>query len=270
MPLSEEDCDVTYKVLVLGDDRVGKSALLDNLMGRPFRNEMFPTIGVDFVRKIFEVDGALIQLGLILVYDITNEMTFETLKYWIRSIQDEIIRPNGSYEPIPMILCGNKSDLLKERRVSTARGQKMMSYHPHLIRPIREKDSRTKQPIKLRQFKTKTRFRLRNKKSPKDSSNQEERTSCASRVLHIEGDNSNHLHESKQLDYLPCDLSNGHSNNNPPLDCVTTNNKNKKKHKMKRHGSNSKDSKPKASKFKRTFSCFCLKPRRREISDVQS
>ncbi|KAK3715913.1 hypothetical protein RRG08_043928 [Elysia crispata] len=148
MPLSIEDCAATYKVLILGDDTVGKSALLDSLVGRTFRETMYPTIGVDFVRKIFEVDGALVQLaiwdtagqerfrsitklqykgvqGLILVYDVTNELTFETLKYWIHSIQDEIARPGGSYEPIPMILCGNKSDLIRDKKVSTAKGQKM-------------------------------------------------------------------------------------------------------------------------------------------------
>ena len=45
MPLGSEDCAATYKVLVLGDASVGKSALLRALMGREFQERQLPTIG---------------------------------------------------------------------------------------------------------------------------------------------------------------------------------------------------------------------------------
>ena len=45
MPLDESDCAATYKVLILGEHSVGKTALLNRLMGREFRVSMMPTIG---------------------------------------------------------------------------------------------------------------------------------------------------------------------------------------------------------------------------------
>lgn len=149
MPLDESHCAVTYKVLVLGDFSVGKTALLRSLTGEDFHQDMRPTVGVDFVKKIFEVDGALVQLaiwdsagqerfrsitkqqyrgvqGLILVYDMTDKNSFETLNFWLNSIQEEMTSPagRGSYEPTPFVICANKSDLSDKRQVSVAKGVK--------------------------------------------------------------------------------------------------------------------------------------------------
>lgn len=271
MPLSIEDCAVSYKVLILGDDSVGKSAILDCLMGRSFRENMYPTIGVDFVRKIFEVDGALVQLviwdtagqerfrsitrlqykgvqGLILVYDVTNEMSFETLKYWIHSIQDEISRPDGSYEPIPMILCGNKSDLISEKKVSEAKGRKMAeremafgfyetsaktghniytafqqlafhitdishpklmkSYHPHSIRPISQHDPALNQDANLRQFKPKSRFRFVMGSSPTQALDTTKDSKRTSITVSSKGNHSNDLRRKSDISCRPWETTN--------------------------------------------------------------
>ncbi|XP_048249987.1 ras-related protein Rab-13-like [Haliotis rufescens] len=151
MPLGEKDCLASYKVLVVGETSVGKTALINNLVGREFRESMVPTIGVDFVKKIFEVDGALIQLviwdtagqerfrsitkyqyrgvqGIVLVYDVTNIASFSHLTYWITSIQYEVAHCHsgrGRYEPIPIILCGNKCDMDEKRRVKPSKGYKL-------------------------------------------------------------------------------------------------------------------------------------------------
>lgn len=45
MPLSENDCAATYKVLIVGDAYVGKTALLRCLMGYEFAPQSRPTVG---------------------------------------------------------------------------------------------------------------------------------------------------------------------------------------------------------------------------------
>ncbi|PVD23035.1 hypothetical protein C0Q70_16297 [Pomacea canaliculata] len=147
MPLEEKDCAATYKILILGENSVGKTAILNSLVGRDFKSSVLPTSGVDFVKKIFEVDGALVQLviwdtagqerfrsitrlqykgtqGIILVYDITNPDSFSRLTYWMDSIQKEIKHKHSAYEPIPIVLCGNKSDMEDQRKVETYKGEK--------------------------------------------------------------------------------------------------------------------------------------------------
>ena len=45
MPLSDKDCVASYKILILGDASVGKSALLRCLTGQKFQEKLYPTIG---------------------------------------------------------------------------------------------------------------------------------------------------------------------------------------------------------------------------------
>ena len=53
MPLDESHCAVTYKVLVLGDYSVGKTALLRSLTGEDFKQDLRPTVGKKLtLRKI--------------------------------------------------------------------------------------------------------------------------------------------------------------------------------------------------------------------------
>ncbi|KAK6178560.1 hypothetical protein SNE40_013322 [Patella caerulea] len=148
MPLVDRDCCASYKVLVLGEASVGKTALVNCLMGREFRESMVPTIGVDFVKKIFEVDGALIQLviwdtagqqrfrtitrlqyrgvqGIVLVYDATNPSSFSHLAYWISSVHKEMKQAHNQYEPIPIVLCGNKNDLEDKKLVKRSKAYEL-------------------------------------------------------------------------------------------------------------------------------------------------
>ncbi|KAL8625722.1 hypothetical protein ACOMHN_043997 [Nucella lapillus] len=150
MPLSKEHCKVAYKVLVLGVSGVGKTAFLNTLMGRQFKEYILPTVGKDFVSKIVEVDGALVAMdvwdtagqeqfrsicrqqyrgtqGIILVYDITDRESYTHLQYWINSIENEIHHTHNAYEPIPIILCGNKKDMEDQRQVSTEEGEMLVS-----------------------------------------------------------------------------------------------------------------------------------------------
>lgn len=52
-------------------------------------------------------------MGIMLVYDVTNEKSFENIKNWIRNIEE-----NASADVEKMIL-GNKCDLEAKRQVRT-------------------------------------------------------------------------------------------------------------------------------------------------------
>src|SRR5256885_16035170 len=58
-------------------------------------------------------------MGIMLVYDITNEKSFENIKNWIRNIEE-----HASYDVEKMIL-GNKCDITDRRQVSKEKGEQL-------------------------------------------------------------------------------------------------------------------------------------------------
>jgi small GTP-binding protein len=54
--------------------------------------------------------------GIILMYDITNEESFNSLGMWMEHIKEN---SNGS----PIILIGNKNDLINDRKVPKEKGE---------------------------------------------------------------------------------------------------------------------------------------------------
>lgn len=58
-------------------------------------------------------------MGIMLVYDVTNEKSFENIKNWIRNIED-----HASSDVEKMIL-GNKCDIAERRQVSKERGEQL-------------------------------------------------------------------------------------------------------------------------------------------------
>jgi len=122
-----EDYKYLFKVVLVGNAGVGKTCLV-----RRFTQGMFPpgqgaTIGVDFMIKTVEIDGEKIKLqiwdtagqerfrsitqsyyrsahALILVYDVTNQPTFDCCPDWLREIE-EYASPK-----VLRVLVGNKID----------------------------------------------------------------------------------------------------------------------------------------------------------------
>nr|CAD7572279.1 unnamed protein product [Timema californicum] len=72
--------------------------------------ERFRTITTAYYR------GAM---GIMLVYDITNEKSFENIKNWIRNIEE-----NASADVEKMLL-GNKCELTEKRQVTKERGEQL-------------------------------------------------------------------------------------------------------------------------------------------------
>lgn len=72
--------------------------------------ERFRTITTAYYR------GAM---GIMLVYDVTNEKSFENIKNWIRNIEE-----NASADVEKMLL-GNKCELTDKRQVTKERGEQL-------------------------------------------------------------------------------------------------------------------------------------------------
>jgi len=134
--------DIQIKLLMIGDSGVGKTCLLLRYANDSFSPTFITTIGIDFKIKNIDIDGTKIKLqiwdtagqerfrtittsyfrgaqGILLVYDVTDRRSFESIRNWISQIQQHAdIHVNK-------ILVGNKCDMLDEKVVSTEEGEKL-------------------------------------------------------------------------------------------------------------------------------------------------
>lgn len=127
----------TFKLLLIGNSSVGKSSLLLRFTNDDFvtDDEASATIGVDFKIKNVDIENKRYKLsiwdtagqerfrtltssyyrgaqGVILVYDVTNEESFNNLKVWFKEL--ETYSNNDAIK----IVVGNKVDQSNLRKVS--------------------------------------------------------------------------------------------------------------------------------------------------------
>ena len=126
-----------FKIVLLGDGAVGKTALRTRYLGEGFKKSYSMTIGADFAVKRVNLDGHEIvaqiwdlagqirfqsvrevyyqgATGALLVFDITRGETFENIPNWITELLE-----NNNNRVVPMVLIGNKSDLRDENSITT-------------------------------------------------------------------------------------------------------------------------------------------------------
>ena len=136
------DSNYTFKILTIGESGVGKTCILRRFVENKFLKSHLATIGIDFRTKVLQVYGKDIKLkiwdtagqeryhnitsqiykgadGIILVFDVNEEISFTKIKDWI-----EQIKSNISQDEISLILLGNKCDI-EERAISKEQGQEM-------------------------------------------------------------------------------------------------------------------------------------------------
>ena len=123
-------------MVLLGDTGVGKSSLVLRFVTNNFKPYNESTIGASFMSKLVNVAGKQIKFQIwdtagqekyhslapmyyrsaaaaMIVYDITREVTFNTLKNWVQELR------NSGPKDIALAIAGNKSDLADEREVPT-------------------------------------------------------------------------------------------------------------------------------------------------------
>eukprot|EP01155_Anaeramoeba_flamelloides_P030189 Anaeramoba_flamelloidesa86256_138.p2 GENE.a86256_138~~a86256_138.p2 ORF type:complete len:202 (-),score=36.21 a86256_138:928-1533(-) len=134
--------DVQLKLVLLGDSAVGKSSIVLRFCKNQFSDEAEPTIGASFINHDLEVDESEVKLqiwdtagqerfrtittayyrgamGIILVYDVTNEKSFLNVRNWIKNIETH------ASENVCKMLIANKADLTTERVVDDKRGEEL-------------------------------------------------------------------------------------------------------------------------------------------------
>lgn len=132
--------ETRLKLLLIGDSSVGKSSLLLRFAEDSFSQTFISTIGVDFKTRTIPIDDEQVKLsiwdtagqerfrtitaayyrganGIVLVYDITSESSFNSIRGWIRNIEEH------ASENVCKILVGNKADMEDKRIVTKEQGQ---------------------------------------------------------------------------------------------------------------------------------------------------
>jgi len=131
---------VLYKLVILGEGGVGKSALTIQLTQNHFITEYDPTIENSYRKQVhIDEDTCMLDIldtagqeeysamrdqyirsgqGFIIVYSITSRSTFEGLQ----SFHDQILRVKDT-DSYPVVILGNKCDLEKDREVMTNEGK---------------------------------------------------------------------------------------------------------------------------------------------------
>ena len=148
----KKNYDYLFNILILGEEKVGKSGLISRYIENKFKGDYIPTIGkkliiilryiillynkyigFEFLIKKIVINEKMVKLqindfsgqkkfssiinayykganGIILVYDVTEESSFNALNNWLTIIKDKAPQAN-------IVLVGQKCDL-NERVIS--------------------------------------------------------------------------------------------------------------------------------------------------------
>ncbi len=116
-----------FKILLAGDEAVGKTSLIRRLVKNEFAQDYKPTLGFEITLHQLQVENTLINFviwdiagqtafesvrrsyykesrGFLLVFNLANRISLRNLEYWTAEIRE--ICPDA-----PLVLLGNKADL---------------------------------------------------------------------------------------------------------------------------------------------------------------
>ncbi|KAM3315883.1 hypothetical protein ACQJBY_034174 [Aegilops geniculata] len=139
-----------YKLVFLGDQAVGKTAIITRFMYDKFDATYQATIGIDFLSKTIYLEDRTVRLQLwdtagqerfrslipsyirdssvaVIVYDVTDTQSFLHTSKWI----DEVNTARG--KDVLIVLVGNKTDLVDQRQVPTDEGEAKAKEHGALF-----------------------------------------------------------------------------------------------------------------------------------------
>ena len=138
--MEDDYYDLLYKVILIGDTRVGKTNILSKYINKKFYKNSKPTVGVELGIRIFKIKGYSCKLQIwdtaghkryksiteayykgskcaFVVYDITQKSTFDNIDEWIKQLKSET---DGN---VTIVILGNKCDLEKERQITKEQGE---------------------------------------------------------------------------------------------------------------------------------------------------
>ena len=137
---NEENYEVMFKVVLIGDMKVGKTNIVSRYIKNEFNKDSMSTIGVEFGSKELVIEGHNVKVqiwdtagqekyksitnayykgakGAFVVYDITNKNSFDNADNWLNNLRA------SADKKCSIILIGNKSDLEDKREVCIEQGE---------------------------------------------------------------------------------------------------------------------------------------------------
>ena len=153
-----EHKEIKYKLIMLGDENVGKTSIINRFKNNEYSGTYEPTLGLDFQTKSIMIDNINVKLLLydtagqekfrslipmytrdsniiLLVYDIACKESFEHLPDWLNDLS------NVKLDEVIFALVGNKNDLQDKREVSTEEGEKFAKEHDYIFQEVSAKTS---------------------------------------------------------------------------------------------------------------------------------
>lgn len=140
--MSTEKFDEKIKIMTLGNSDVGKTSFLIRFTKNKYNDSKFTTLGIDLVTKLIMLNNKKYQIGfydtagqeryksislntvknadgIILMYDITNQISYDSISEWMEKISENL------ESDIPIMLIGNKCDLDNKRIISKEEGEEL-------------------------------------------------------------------------------------------------------------------------------------------------
>ena len=141
LPENTNKCDLSFKVIVIGDSFVGKSSLANKAIKNKFDTTYSTTVGFDYFSFFLKINDKILKLQIwdtcgqenyqslisnfyrnsslaLMVYAINNRSSFEHIDNWLKEIKV------NSNPDAKIFLIGNKKDLEEERFVSYEEAEK--------------------------------------------------------------------------------------------------------------------------------------------------
>jgi small GTP-binding protein len=132
-----------FKFVILGDHAVGKTSIIRRFVEDRFTTDYRATIGINILSHDFEFFGnqigvTLFDLGAqkyfkrfrkvyysgtqaaFIVFDLTNRVSYENIISWYKELK--LFTPG---EDIPIVIVGNKTDLVEQRKVFYQEGARL-------------------------------------------------------------------------------------------------------------------------------------------------
>ncbi len=140
--------EAIFKLIVLGDEKVGKTSLINSFVTNRFKEDYRPTLGINITEQIFYIQGLKNIQQKFLIYDVAGQKFFKRVrKHYYAGAQaaflmydvterESFVHLSEWYDDltqnvphIPLILVGNKIDLSDRRQVSFEEGKLWAKNH---------------------------------------------------------------------------------------------------------------------------------------------
>ena len=145
--------EIKYKLIVIGDENVGKTSIINRFKNNLFSPEYEPTVGLDFQSIPILIDDQSVTLLLydtagqekfksliplytneaniiLLIYDVSNKESFDNIGKWFDSLN------NINKEEVIFALVGNKSDLDYNRKITKEEAELYAKEHNYIFQEV--------------------------------------------------------------------------------------------------------------------------------------